>query len=165
MNPQPYPIIDGFTFSTKLRCALTFRDLATQEYELLRRASAMRDKMWLAPKDSTILIPPYDSFEYQVSMKPGSTIWGWSFLAATGNQNLDPPDNGSLSFEVRDSCDDIPLFSEVCTRTLVTAPYPQQYLSKLMIVGPPGLLNFVICNTYATAKMGQVVLYGGEPAL
>jgi hypothetical protein len=167
MNPQPYPIIDGFVMSTKLRCALTFRDIATQEYELLRRASAMRNKMWLAPKDSSILIPPYDSFEYQVSMKPGSAIWGWTFVAATGNQNSDVPDDvGTLSFEVRDACDDIPIFSEVCTRTrIASGVYPQQYLSKLLIVGPPGLLNFVICNTYAAAQMGQVVLYGGEPAL
>ena len=168
MNPQPYPIIDGFTFSTKLRCSLTFRDLAVQEYELLRRASAMRNKQWLAPKDSTELIPPYDSFEYQVSMKPGSAIWGWSFLALTGDQSNEGFP-GTMSFQVRDACDDIPLFSEVCTRTFLNPPYPQQYLSKLLIVGPPGLLNITICSTFppygGVGLPGQVVLYGGEPAL
>jgi hypothetical protein len=158
MNHPGYPITDGFTFSTKQRCALKFRDIAVQEYENLRRASGLRNKQWLAPKDSTILIPARDSFEYQVFLNPGSAIWGYCFVADTDGEA------GTLSFEVRDACDDVPLFSEVITRQASEGnPYPTQYLSKLLVVGPPGLLNVVICNTYATAMQGQVVLYGGEP--
>jgi hypothetical protein len=160
---NPYPVTDGFVLSTKQRCGLTFRDIVVEQFDLLRRAGAHRQKQWLVPKDSTILIPPFDSYEYQVWMPAGSLIWGYTFVAVTGNQASDTP--GTLSFEVRDSCDDVPLFSEVITRQMVSPPYPQQYLSKLMIVGPPGLLNVTICNTYATAQLGQLVLFGGEPAV
>jgi len=155
-----YPITDGFVLSTKQRCSLTFRDIVVQEYELLRRASAFRNKTWLAPKDSTITIPASDSYEYQIPIKPGSVIWGYCFVANTA---LQP--NQTLSFQVRDACDDIPLFSEEITRLAVEGipNDPTQYLSKLLIVGPPGLLNVVICNTYPEAMNAQVVLFGGEP--
>jgi hypothetical protein len=160
MNLLDYPITDGFALSTKLRCGLTFRDIATQEYELLRRSTAMRNKMWLSPKDSTVLVQAYDSFEYQIYMKPGSAIWGYTFAADTGGE-----DGGTTSFQVRDACNDIPLFSEVVTRQLIDPPYPQQYLAKLLIVGPPGLLNVEICNTFNEAIPAQLILFGGEPAL
>jgi hypothetical protein len=52
----------------------------------------------------------------------------------------------------------------VITRQAVSPPYPTQYLSKLMIVGAPGLLNVEVCNTYGTTQLGQLALYGGEPA-
>lgn len=163
MNPQPYPVIDGFSFSTKQRCSLTFRDIVVPEqYDMLRRASAMRQKAWLAPKDSTILIPAYDSFEYQIFLKPASAIWGWCFVAPTGQQSAMEP--GTMSFQVRDACDDVPLFSEVVTRQAATAPYKTQYLSRLLIVGPPGALNITICNTFASNQAAQLVLWGGEPA-
>lgn len=153
-----YPVLDGFDYSTNLRCNLTFRNLATQQYEELRRSRAYKNKAWLVPKDSTVLIPARDSYEYQLYMKPGSAIWGYTFVAATGESE------GTLSFNVRDGCDDIPLFSEVTTRQAVSIPYPQQYLAKLLVLGHPGLLNVEICNTYATAQLGQLVLWGGEPA-
>lgn len=153
-----YPVTDGFVFSTKLRCDLQFRNLAIQQYEAMRRASALRNKTWLSPKDSTVLIPAFDSFEYQISMVPGSVIWGYAFIAATESAG------GSLAFNVRDSCDDTPLFSEVTTRQNQTTPYPQQYLSKLLVVGPPGLINVEICNTYSTPMTAQLAIYGGEPA-
>jgi hypothetical protein len=160
MTLADFPITDGFVFASKLRCGLTFRDIAIQEYELLRRATAMRNKMWLCPKDSSTPIPAFDSFEYAIYMKPGSVIWGYTFVATTGETT------GTMSFQVRDACNDIPVFSEVITRQNVTPPYKQQYLSKLLVVGPPGLLNVTVCNTFATPMApGQVVLYGGEPAL
>lgn len=169
-QPQ-YPILDGFSFSTKLRCNLTFRNLALEQYEALRRASAMRNKTWCVPQDSAILIPARDSYERQVSIKDGSAIWGYSFSGLTGqitNQAI-----SSQAWEVRDACDDIPLFSEIVTRrfaaqnptggSLNVNPVPQQYLTKLLIIGPPGLLNVIIANTYPTDQVGQLVLWGGEP--
>lgn len=154
-----FPVTDGFALSTKQRCGLTFRDIVVEQYDALRRASAMRNKSWIVPQDSTILIPAFDSYERQIQMKAGSAIWGYCFIAATGGEG------GTLSFEVRDGCDDIPVFSEVVTRQTVSPPYPAQYLTKLLVIGAPGLVNVVICNTYSTPMQGQLVLYGGEPAL
>lgn len=173
-----YPILDGFLLSNKLRCNLTFKSLAIQEYEKLRRATGMRNRVWCIPQDSSILIPARDSYERQVWIPAGSAIWGYSFSGQTGNQNgqvhADPTTWGTQSWEVRDSCDDLPLFSEIATRrnsvqnpilTLGVNPngVPQQMLSRLLVIGPPGLLNVVIANTYATQQVGQLVLFGGMP--
>ena len=162
------PILDGFSFSTKLRCNLTFRALAVQQYEALRRATAMRNKIWCVPQDSTINIPAFDSYERQVRVATGSVIWGYSFSGNTGQQ---ADSLGSQSWEVRDACDDIPLWSEIVTRRFALQnpaagfnQVPQQVLSRLLVVGPPGLLNVIIANTYATAQVGQLILYGGEPS-
>lgn len=159
MRMSDYPITDGFVLSTKQRCSLTFRDIVVQEYELLRRSSAMRNKMWLAPKDSTVLIPAFDSFEYQIYMAPGSVIWGYAFVS---NQDGNPR---YLSFNVRDSCNDLAVFSEVSFAAPANnAAFPQMYLTKPLVVGAPGLLNVEICNNFSEALPAQVVLYGGEPA-
>ena len=169
-DPQ-YPIIDGFCFSTKLRNNYTFRNAATQQFEALRRATAYRNKMWVVPQDSTILIPARDSYERQVYMQPGSAIWGYSFCGNTGQQGSDlTQPTRTQSWEVRDACDDVPLFSEIVTRRFasqnpipVVNPVPQQYLAKLLVVGPPGLLNVILANMYSTEQVGQLVLFGGEP--
>jgi hypothetical protein len=177
-----YPVIDGFVFSTKLRCDLQFRQAAVEQYERLRRAKTYRQMQWLIPRgpvgvtdvEGAATIPAYDSYEKQVQVGAGSVIWGYSFVGITGGehtpQTLNP---GSMSFEVRDACDDIPLFSEICTRLyavqnpITPSPgfnqVPQQYLAKLLIVGPPGLLNVVIANTYNTTQLAQLVLFGGQP--
>jgi hypothetical protein len=160
-----YPVIDGFMYASKQRCNLTFRSVALQEYDLLRRAGAYRQKTWLVPQDSTILIPAYDSYEKQLWMPPGSVIWGYSFVGLTGLQT-DSDEPGTQSWQVRDGCDDVPLFSEVVTQMFQfdkLHPVQQVQLTKLLIIGPPGTLNVVICNTFAVPKMGQLVLYGGEP--
>ena len=178
-QPQQYPVLDGFQFSTKLRCNLTFRNLALQQYEALRRASAMRNKTWCVPQDSSITIPAYGSYERQVYVKQGAVIWGYTFSGVTAGYDPDTGDTytQTQSWEIRDNCDDIPVFSEVVTRQFADQnpslidisagafPTPQQYLTKLLVVGTPGLLNVIIANTFPTAQVGQLVLYGGEPAL
>jgi hypothetical protein len=178
-QPQQYPILDGFQFSTKLRCNLTFRNLVLEQYEALRRSTAMRNKTWCVPQDSTILIPAYGSYERQVYVPAGSVIWGYSFSGVTAGADpgqSTPAFTGTQSWEIRDNCDDIPLFSEIVTRRFAeqspTPPanlggagnqVPQQYLTKLLVVGIPGLLNVILANTYATPQVGQLVLFGGEP--
>lgn len=162
-----YPVRDGFTLSTKNRCNLRFRNLAIQEYENMRRAGAYRTKMWLTPQDSTILIPPFDSYERQIWMPAGSIIWGFTFVGNSGEQTgEDPSETGTQSWELRDGCDDVPLYSEAVTQQLYqvgAVPVAQQYLTKPLLIGPPGLVNVVISNTYPTAQIGQLILYGGEP--
>lgn len=148
-----FPVIDGFGFDTNFRCDLQFQNLAIQQYDALRRCSAYRAKNWLVPKDSTVTIPAFDSYEYQLFLKPGSAIWGYVF-----------PQIAGMSFQVRDSCDDVPLFSEPATNQSNSAPYQQQFLTKLLIVGHPGTLNVEICNTLSSDQTCQLVLAGGEPA-
>ncbi len=157
-----YPVLDGFLFQSDLKCDLQFLPFAIREFEALRRAGSYRTKAWPVPADSkAFLIPANDSYELQLPVKPGSAIWGYSFIGSFGG--LVGATIQTLAFEVRDGCDDVKLFSEAVTRQAET-PAPQQALSKLYIVGPPGLLNVVISNTFPNDETGQLILWGGEPA-
>ncbi len=163
-----YPVIDGFFDKASLRCNLTFLSLAVREFEALRRAGAYRQKHWCTPKDSTTQIPARDSYEYQVEIKPGSAIWGYTF---TGFSEVDEETGviQAMSFQLRDACDDVPLLSEFATQqefsgTNLTVVRLQQPLSKLLIIGPPGLVTVEIASTFATPQTGvQLILWGGEP--
>ena len=163
MSALPYPILDGFCLKTLQRCNLTFGALAIEQYNALRRLRAYRSKAWCVPNDTqTQLIPAFDSYEYQVPMKPGSAIWGYTF---TGNSN------GTDSFQVRETCTDVPLFAEFITKRPETAellgetPWSrQQMLSGLLVVPAPGLLHVEIATTAIVPRQIQLILWGGEPA-
>lgn len=166
MNPAPqrltiedqYTIADGFLLATDLRCNLKFKSLAIREYEALRRSGSMRTKMWTVPTDtSAIQIPAYDSYEYQLFMRAGSAIWGVSLIGPWGGPG------GTLSFTLKDGCDDVALQSEFVSRQPVSGPAPQQYLARLLIVPPPGTLNIIIASTFSSPQQAQLVLWGGEP--
>jgi hypothetical protein len=159
----PYPILDGFRLKTLLRCNLTFGALAIEQFNALRRVRAFRSKGWTVPNDTqSQLIPAFGSYEYQVEMKPGSAIWGYTF---TGDSN------GTDSFQVRETCTDVPLFSEFLTKRPETAELigettwaQQQLLPGLLVVPPPGLLHVEIATTSSTPRQIQLILWGGEPA-
>jgi len=155
MNPSlpNYPIIDGFLLDTTLRCNLTFKSLALANYEALRRAGAYRSKMWTVPTDpANVSIPARDAFEYQCFLPPGSAVWGYIFNA---------PQN-QFSFQVKDACTDVPIWSEPIVST--GQRRKQQRLSKLLVVGNPGLLSVEICNLTSNAQTGiQLILCGGIP--
>lgn len=154
-----FPIGDGFLLSTSLKCDLKFKNLAIREYEALRRSGDYRSRQWTVPTDvSAFPIPAYDSYEYQLSMRPGSAIWGITLVGPWGGPG------GLLSFQIKDGCDDVALTSEFVSRRPVTGPAPQQYLPRLWVIPPPGTLNIVIASTFSTAQQAQIILWGGEPA-
>jgi hypothetical protein len=164
LNADPnYPIMDGFTLNTSLRCNLRFRALALQNFEGMRRASGFRSKYWLCPESASLVIPAYDSYEYGIPVVPGSVIWGFIFVT---NDN-----DGPFSIQVTESCTDIPLFSEVVRgdnfllSDSAEPPPEQQFLPRPLVVPPPGLLHAVICSQQGSDATGvQLVLCGGEPA-
>jgi hypothetical protein len=163
MSTLPYPILDGFCLDTSLRCDLTFGALAIEQYNSLRRVRAFRSKGWCVPNDTAVQqIPAFDSYEYQVFVKPGSAIWGYTF---TGDSS------GTDSFTVRETCTDVPLFSEAVTKRVESADLlgeplwaQQQLLPALLIVPQPGLLHVEIATTSSTPRRIQLILWGGEPA-
>ena len=160
MSTLPYPIIDGFTQKTLLRCNLTFGALAIEQYNDLRRSRSFRSKAWCIPNDTASqLIPARDSYEFQMWMRPGSAIWGYTFTGGSDTSG----DNVQDSFQVRETCTDVPLVSEFVTKRTETFP-TQQYLSCLLVVPAPGLLNVEIATTSATDRQVQLILWGGEPA-
>jgi hypothetical protein len=167
MSTLPFPIIDGFPLNTKQRCNLKFKALAIEQFIDLRRSKAFRSKAWCVPNDVTAFpIPARGSFEYQVYMKPGSAIWAYTFTGdatAGGNGGID-------SFQFRETCTDVPIWSEFGTKRPERANFfgktwaRQQYLSSLFIVPAPGLVHVEIATTCATARQIQLILWGGEPA-
>jgi hypothetical protein len=155
-----YPVIDGFALSTRLGCDLTFISLVMAEFDHLRRAGAMRSKYWPVPPDSNVVIPAYDSYEYQLAVKPGSAIFGYIFIRQSGVTDY----SGNLSMRIVNGCDDVAVQSEAQPSTVFTANNAQVPLAKLLIVSEPGLLNITIANTSAVNLTGiQVILCGGEP--
>ena len=162
-----YPIMDGFLYNPRLRCNLTFLSLALEQYEALRRSTGMRTRVWCCPDDSNAIVCPANgSYEQQVYVKPGSAIWGYTF---TGLSTGEGAEQGLLSVQVTDTCTDESFVSEnvltPAAGALSTLPGRglQRPLSKLFIVGQPGLLNVVIASTYRENQHPQLLLYGGEP--
>jgi hypothetical protein len=171
MSTLPFPVIDGFILDTDQRCDLQFKALAVEQYHDLRRSKAFRSKAWCIPNDVTAFpIPARDSYEYQVYMKPGSAIWGYSFTGdSTAGGGISAP-VGIDSFQVRETCTDVPLFSEFVTKRPEQPNFfgqawaQQEFLSSLLIVPAPGLLHVEIATTCATPRQIQLILWGGEPA-
>jgi len=165
LAPTPYdlPITDGFLYNQKLRCNLTFLALALREFENLRRAGGIRSKTWCIPEDSqSFVVPAFDSYEFQIYGIPGSAIWGYTFLTPEANGPT-----GQMAFNVVDTCTDVAIASEVKLQNTAGVIAPgqglQQPFSRLITIGPPGLLNVTITNTFPTDQKAQLYLYGGEP--
>jgi hypothetical protein len=107
-------------------------------------------------------------------MEPGSIIWGWTF-AFGGVVDGEPVTTG-FSFNLRDSCNDVAIQSEVLSMNVSKGYNPtygvgvnpgqgkQNPFSKPLVIGPPGLLNVVICSLNTTPTTNtQLILWGGEP--
>ncbi|MBF6570546.1 MAG: hypothetical protein IVW54_16890 [Candidatus Binataceae bacterium] len=166
-----YPILDGWMLRRNNRCDYTFQSLALAQYESLRRASALRQKQWAIPSDvNAIPIPAFDCYEYQLDVGVGAVIWGYSWVGPTDTSS-DVSPFATMSWQIRDACDDQAFFSEPMTREFnlsgtigQTAFAPQLLLARPWVVGKPGLLNIVITSMFPTPKQGQLILYGGVPA-
>src|SRR5271154_4559779 len=117
ITPDEYPVVDGFLLNTGLKCDLTFMNLAIREYIAVRRSGGLRSRTWLIPEDSQ-----------------GTAIWAYTFNAPA---NL-------FSFQVTESCTDVPLISEPVNSLGVQNI--QQLLSKPWVIAAPGLLNVQICS-------------------
>jgi hypothetical protein len=169
LNADPnYPIVDGFTLNTNLRCNLRFQALALQRFEAMRRSGGMRSKYWVTPQNSYLSIPAYDAFEESIAIVPGSIIWGIIFVNSVVEGVVN---SGPFSFQITESCTDVPLFSEVVRTDLyeasdgIEARNGQKILARPLIISEPGQLNVQICSQQSTAALGvQVILCGGEPS-
>lgn len=164
-----FPIRDGFVLRTDLRCEPTYLALAIEEYIALRRSRAMRSKFWMIPESTSFVVPAQDAYEYEVTCVPGAAIWGFVFVVISGN--VDEP-AGPFSFQVRESCTDVPLLSEVIRADnykggavdgSIQGGGSQNLLSKLLVVPIPGLVTVEIANLGATDANVQLILCGGEP--
>ena len=172
MNQKPlvYPVMDGFIYNTKLRHNLTFMALVLREkFNELRRSGAYRTRWLTIPEDpSQIKIPAFDAYEYQAHVVPGSVYWGWIFVGPPESRDV-PGGPAKFSVQVTDGCTDVPLWSEVVSMknsagVILPGQGKQNLMSKLLVVGQPGILNVQITSLLSTdASNTQLILCGAEP--
>ena len=155
-----YPVIDGFSYNTRLRPNMTFLAMVLDRIEPLRRAGNYRFRAITIPKNSGVTpIPDHDAYEYQENVVPGSVYYAWSFTAATP---------GNFSIIVTDGCTDVALQSEVLSAQqsagiINPGQGKQNLFTDLLVIGEPGTLNVQICNLSGSATGAQLTLWGAMP--
>lgn len=147
-----YPPLDGFLYRSTLKCDMNFLSIALQEFEALRRTRGYANRILTIPEDAGhVVIPNRNVFRYAQRVVPGSAFWAYSFIGSAGQ----------FSVNLRDNCSDETLFSEVLLATPTANQCP---LSKLLVIGAPGLINVEICSLVGEDTPGvQFLLWGGEP--
>lgn len=176
MNPPPSPIIDGFTFNTRIVHYHSYYHNALSGLEPIRRANAMRLRMHGVPDAQFSPIPAYESVEEQIRVLPGSYLWGWSFFTKQATApNTFLPIN---SIRIVDSCTELPILDRPAFSTLfanTTVAGATQYdngqntgvilLPRPYLVAAPGMLNVEVTNASSFACTCQLILMFAEPSI
>jgi hypothetical protein len=170
-------IVDGFTMSaSQLLVPTSSRALTLGQMDVLRRASAMRPRHYVAPLNSEEPVKAFSQNEYQVSVMPGSYVWGLSFAML----NEDEGDSAALiHVQITDVCTEAPFFADyVRGINFVTDPelatdlgYPVGtfrapfLLTQPRLIGDPAKLDVEIYNSASVDLHPQLVLFVAEPCL
>jgi hypothetical protein len=141
--------------------------------ETLRKANGYRTRWYCSPDDFSQPVPAYSQNEYQVSVQPGSYVWGVALSAPDDLQEELTAAASYLHVQVTDACTETPLFSDYVPGQLLdpltfsTNRNGQHYpmLTTPMIVGQPGLLDVEIYNSAAQPVYCQFVLFVAEPVV
>ena len=172
----PRDIVDGFTMSaSQLLVPSSARALILGQMDVLRRASAMRPRHYIAPLSTDEPVKAYSQVEYQLSVMPGSYVWGLSF--AMFNSEYDA--SGELvHVQITDVCTETPFFSDyVRGIAFLTDPaiVPTYYatgtfraphlLAQPRLIGDPAKIDIEIYNSSAADCHPQLVLFVAEPCL
>ena len=173
MEPQ---ILDGFTHSlSQLLLPISYRAAALSQMETMRLAASFQFKAYVIPTPENPspggvagnnpigLIPAYGQVEQQVSMDPGSYIYGWMFAVTT-----DVGISGYFHIRITDACTETSLASDYAIAILFSTnpgdlPRGPFLLPQPRIISDPGLINVEIYNDYASDLEAQLVLYCASP--
>lgn len=168
-------IVDGFTMSaSQLLVPTSMRALILGQMDTLRRASAMRPRHYIAPLSTDEPVKAYSQVEYQISVMPGSYVWGLS--AAFLESETDFAE--FLHCQITDVCTETPFFSDyvrlinfVTDPSLVPNWYPTgtfrapHLLAQPRLIGDPAKIDVEIYNSSGTDLHPQLVLFVAEPCL
>lgn len=169
-------IVDGFTMSaSQLLVPSSGRALTLGQMDVLRRASAMRPRHYIAPLTSDEPILAYSQNEYQISVMPGSYVWGLSFALLTTELDF----ASLVHVQITDVCTETPFFSDyVRGINFVTHPtqvaaagYPAgtyrapHLLAQPRLIGDPAKLDVEIYNSSSHDLHPQLVIFVAEPCL
>ncbi len=192
MNPSyatEQPIMDGFVLSvSRLYLPTTFSASALAQLDVLRRAKAYRTREYCIPNNLLNPIPAYSQVEEQVSVQPGSYLWGVGFTvpAIPGNDTVYMTDVYSrVHWQVTDACTETAMLSDYSFGFTAQQAAPAagswnrrnpMILAQPIPVGAPGLLDVEIYNKAVTSSMGaptttgadlycQLILFFAEPSI
>jgi hypothetical protein len=174
LEPQ---IVDGFTYSMNLLLLpINYRSAVMAQMETIRLTGNYQHKMFAVPSptgnDPTAanvigLIPAYGQTEQQLSLDPGTYIWGWMFGVGIGETAE------SFHIRVTDACTETALSSDyifaqllfeaiVGSATLAAQRGPC-LLPQPRLISEPGLVNVEIYNNGSVAASAQLVLFCATP--
>ena len=167
-------IADGFTMSaSQLLVPTSYRALILGQMDVLRRASAMRPRHYVAPLPTDTPIAAYSQVEYQISVMPGSYVYGLSFACA--NTDL----ASFVHIQLTDIYTEMPFFADyvrgisfMCNPTQASAVgYPTGtwrapfLLAQPRIICDPGNIEVEMYNSSSQALTCQLVIFVAEPCL
>lgn len=176
----PTPIVDGFTYNTRLMNPIFYFQNVLAQLEPLRRANGYRMRIYCVPDVQQLPILPFESVEYQIRCQPGSYLWGLNFYATIGPSPDTDPSSTSPTNSVRivDSCTELPLTDKPALGTVFAGnfiPGSQQLslgqnrgqvlLPQPYLVSSPGLLNVEVTNGSQFNSTCQLMMCFAEPCI
>lgn len=181
LDPTPAgPIIDGFTYNTRVPNITSYFHNVLAQLEPLRRANGYRCRWFAVPDLIHDPIPPFGSVFYQVKVQPGSYLWATNFWASQGpTPSSDPSSAVAINtIKMIDACTELPLTDKPALSVLHDGNVisgasqfslgqnrgpvllPQPYL-----VSAPGLINVEVTNGGDFDSDCQFVMFFAEPCL
>jgi hypothetical protein len=173
-------IVDGFSMSaSQLLVPTSYRALILGQMDVLRRASAMRPRHYIAPLSSDEPVAAYSQNEYEVSVMPGSYVWGLSFFMPTVTVDEEQVDFSEyIHIQITDVCTETSFFSDyarassfLTSPSIVSTYYPTgtlrwpALLAQPRLIGEPAKLDVEIYNSSSQSLNPQLVIFVAEPAL
>lgn len=175
------PIVDGFTFNSRIMTPTSYFQNALAQLEPLRRANGYRMRIYGVPDVASLPIPPFESVEYQIRVQPGTYIWGANFYATQGPSAGGTPSSANPTNSVRivDSCTELPLQDKPALTVCMTSShvaggvqqlgFGQNYGNTLFpqpyLVVAPGMVNVEITNGSQYNSTCQLILMVAEPCI
>jgi hypothetical protein len=169
------PIIDGFTYNSRVATTSSFYHSAVAQLEPLRRANGFRPRIFGVPTPEDRPIPAFETVEYQVKCQPGSYLWALQFwCSAASSPNL------TNTFRIVDACTELPLGDRPQLGTAVANGYfgsapgsqnvlGQNYgvtlLAEPYLINEPGTLNVEVTNGSSSTSNCQLLLLIAEPCI
>lgn len=152
------PILDGFTRNMNLRAVChSYPWLALERLEAVRRCTQYRPRWYSVPDDTNgQVIAARGSYEYQISVVPGSWLYGFSYTVP----------EGGYSVQITEDCSGITLFSE----WILPNGYTQSQFAGIILLQPTVILEPGISveiaslnSTPSRATSLQMLLLFAEP--
>jgi hypothetical protein len=151
-------IVDGFSYSLNYRMLCGYYNtVILEQLRALRLTNNYVPRFYVVPDSSSIVVPAFGTYEYQVQMPQGTVWWAYSFSNP----------NGAYSFNIFDPCT-----GRVASDGILgSGTSPTQWQGQCILPTPyfvpaRGLLNVEIGSTSttdSTASTFQLVLYCMEP--